>query len=315
MSSIDRTSSSERGKDAAHHSGTIIDIASSSQPGMPGRDAESDSADAPVEGSEQSRGRTMMRMPRSFDNAKASRKIVLHLTSDSEPGNNVASTSKPTEQPTEATTTKLDSQCIAEASATSISVVKTPSTAATPTFEETEPTFHLDIRHEPENPNSDPAPQELVPDCLILDKPMARNLIGKGAYGWVHSVKVIRYGERVKQRLMELAKASEVPKDYRVALKTVTWKEAKCECDRCNTRNKLRRRRGLASCRSFLPHHLLQCGTTRTFSNEIGALKCLIGIAGIQQIIGYEVHESDMSGRLISEYPLLWCDGAPSRIL
>jgi hypothetical protein len=278
-----------------------------------GGDAESDSEDAPVEGSEQSRGRTMMRMRRSFDNAKASRRKVLHLTSNSEPGNNVASNSKRTERPTEANTPKLGIQSVAEASATSISVVKTPIPAAAPTFEETEPSFHLDIRHEPENPSSESAPQELAPDCLILGKLTSRDLLGKGAYGWVHSVKVIRYGERVKQRLVELSKASEVPKDYRVALKTLTWKEAQCECDRCNTRNMLRRRKGLASYRSFLPHHLLQCGTTRTFANEIGALKCLIGIAGIQQIIGYEVSWAGMHGILVSEYPLLWFDGAPRR--
>jgi hypothetical protein len=308
MTTMDDTSSEGRGKAVASHSKTRIDIASSSDPGMRGNDAEFVKEDAPDEGGERSRGRTMLRRTRSFDIAKGFTKTVTDLTSNTEPGNEVAPALRCAEQPiAEDSTFQIDPQSATRSSATSIGTVKTPVSSETTSFEETERDFQVEIRHEPESFDCDLAAEELFPDKLILDTITERGLLGKGTYGRVHAVKVIGCGEHVKRRLIELSRASEVPKDYRVALKTLTWEGAQfCACSHCATLNQLRRRKGLAPCPIFLPDHVLLCGITRTFLREITALKQLVGIAGIQQLIGYEVYAGETSAKFCSKYPV--CD-------
>lgn len=293
-----------------------MDQTSKSDPGMRGNDTESTFQEGLLEGGEQSRGRTLLRMPRSDDITKGSKKTVTSLTFKTGPGNNVAPTSRSTEQPAQTIASQLDSQSSAETRAASIRTVKAPTLSATTPVKEMERGFHVDISHEPGYLDGDLAAEELFPDDLILDTITTRDFLGKGGYGQVHAVKVLGCGERVKRRLIELnLGASEVPKDYRVALKTLTWAGAHCQCSRCVTLNQLRRRKGLAPCPIFLPHHVLRCGTTRTLPNEIAYLKRLVGIAGMQQLIGYEVYEGETGGKLVSKSPLLRSDDTAGKIL
>jgi hypothetical protein len=299
MTTIDLASSNERGKHLAPHCKMTIDVTPISESEILPKDADCGSVDASVEREEQPRGRTMSRLPRSLDIAKGSKKISNDLTTNNGSADEDASNLKRTEQPTAAKTSQLVSQSISQTRATSSSGVKTPSTAATTPSEETKPTVLLDIRHEPEDPDSDSATRVLFLNCLILENITRAKSLGSGAYGQVYALKVIRCGHNVKQRLAELSQSQEVPKDYRVALKVLTWSDKQCECQSCETLNRLRRAQRLPRCRIFPPTHVPQCEVTDTFFNEIMSLHRLIGVPGIQQFIGYEILE-DSSGKLAS---------------
>lgn len=64
---------------------------------------------------------------------------------------------------------------------------------------------------------------------------------------------------------------------------------------------------------SFLPVHVIQCGITHSLGNEITALRALIGLFGIQQIIGYQVYYSEMCAALVSMYSV-WFTGTCGKL-
>lgn len=266
-------------------------------------DAEHELADAPDEGADQPRGRTMSRMSRSFDIAKGFKNTANDLTFNGGSANDDGvSNPKRTEQPTEASNFKLG-KSFSEPGAISSGIVKTPSIAATTPSKEAKPTvLVMDIRLEPENLDSDSAARELLPNSLILENITRAKSLGTGAYGEVYALKVVRCGDSVKQRLTELSKSPELPEDYRVALRVLTWSRKQCECHSCTRSNRLRQAQRLPRCLIFPPAHVPQCEATETFSNEIISLHRYIGVSGIQQIIGYEISEDNLSGRLASTY-------------
>lgn len=161
----------------------------------------------------------------------------------------------------------------------------------------------------------------ILAHILVVEKPTKRNLIGSGSYGRVHAVKIIECGASVKQRLMELSSTREemsgVPEDHQVAqvaLKSFTWRKDPCECFSCALQNETRRTQGLSHLPSFPPAHVLQCVTAISLRNEITALQTLMGLSGIQQIIGYEVCNTQLGGTLVSAYSLFGFIHGPSQM-
>jgi hypothetical protein len=243
---------------------------------------------------EQPRRRISSGMPPDLDIAKDSHKTVPNISSDNHTGNDTASDATGANQYTVASSCEsnhpedasMNSHSNSENRFTATSSVKIPET---------------DPATDPQEAKTRSAPREAPPMGFGLETLTAQNLLGQGRHGRVHAVKFIWYGESVKQRILEVLKASEVPEDYRVAAKIISWKGAQCVCQDCDILKKLRRRKGLATCRSFLPHHLLDCKTSRIFLTEFAALRRLFGVPGIQQLIACAWSETRMHARLISK--------------
>jgi hypothetical protein len=226
--------------------------------------------------------------------AKDCNNLVANISSGNEPGTDSAFDSRNRNQST--VTNSSGSNHLGAASTHSQSDSENRSTATSSVkIPETGPAT------DPEEARTRSAPRDAPPRSFEMEAFTALNLLGEGRHGRVHAVKFIWYGESVKQRILEVTKASEVPEDYRVAAKTISWKGAQCVCQNCDILNKLRRRKGLATCRSFLPHHLLKCKPTNIFLSEFAALKRLMNIPGTQQIIGCAESWSGMHGILVSE--------------
>lgn len=200
-------------------------------------------------------------------------------------------------------TTSQSNDGTAPTSQSFIGSSKTPPEASS---QQTSPNIHLQIVNVGEHLYTDRVSRELFRDCLLLEMLTGRNLIGSGSFGRVHAVKVIRCGERVRSRLIQLAdnleETTSLLEDYTVALKLFTWKGKECVCSDCKMKDQTRRAQGLLPLRKYFPAHIAQCSITRSLFNEVISLKALIGLSGIQQIIGYEVDKVDSSAKLISMY-------------
>lgn len=249
---------------------------------------------------EQARWPTSSGMPPDLAIAGGANKLVTNISSGIAPGNNTASDSRSATQPAIA-----DSSESNHLEGTSANPVFNFETRPTATGAPKMPGIVSSNDLEGTEPKLTSADRDLDPRGIVLGKSTPLNLLGEGRHGRVHVVKVLRCGESVKQRNLELSKETEVPKDYRVALKKITWKGAQCVCSDCDTLNKLRRRKGLATCLSFLPHHFLQCKASNIFIAELDALKRLINIPGTQQFIAQGWYKAMMYGKIVSKYLLL----------